>query len=419
MVLLLLCMLCFKYRSLINSNKATYLISTKEEKTAISRSIVATIRKQQGRFLERGKDQIWYDIGDAKATEKTSQALREGQPDLRQKMIDRGIIKDPSTSPPGIVEIVTPQSKQELVVTADAASTMPDNNCHTNNFSGHHGSNLFARDYINIIFGHNNDQYPQSMRYSLDDHLLEKNKVTTTRHPYNPSDQQQLAFLHKKHPDDCEDTTMVHSPHHQSNSQRHHSSHLNNDGNNNRGIERRRVDDGGVIANTTGLDDSSSHSIMTFDIEIDDDDSLEDDDLLDDDYPLPPNYYHALSDQGNDDDTMNYSEKAYQITKSLPSNSQQSDNDSYSHHHQYHHPNHQQPHNDHGNRYFEYENEDENNRTATRNNTFEDTMWDDGGEDYNDDDSGIISLGFLSSVMSPTTETNPYCLLEKRRTHTI
>ena len=72
---------------MIDSNKETYRISTKEEKTAISRSIVATIRNQQGRFLaERNK--LWYDIGDAKATEKTSQALREKQPELRQRMID-------------------------------------------------------------------------------------------------------------------------------------------------------------------------------------------------------------------------------------------------------------------------------------------------------------------------------------------
>lgn len=54
---------------------------------------MAAIRKSNGRFLERSKDlQSWYDIGDAKATEKTSQALREGQPKLRKRMIDHGII---------------------------------------------------------------------------------------------------------------------------------------------------------------------------------------------------------------------------------------------------------------------------------------------------------------------------------------
>ncbi len=86
-----------QYRSLIKSSQPIYLISSKSEKTAISRSIVATIRKANGRFLERSKDLLsYYDIGDAKATEKTSQALREGQPKLRKRMIDNGILTNDS-----------------------------------------------------------------------------------------------------------------------------------------------------------------------------------------------------------------------------------------------------------------------------------------------------------------------------------
>ena len=422
-----------KYRSLINSNKATYLISTKEEKTDISRSIVAAIREQQGRFLERGKDKIWYDIGDAKATEKTSQALREGQPNLRQKMIDKGIIKDPYTSPPGIVEIVNPQSKTELVAMAAAASTLPDNNCHTKNVPGHRGSNLFATDYISII-GHNNNQYPQSMGYSLDHHLLEKNKTTFSsnqnqrigvQYPCDDSDQQKPAFIFKNPPEDCEDTTMVHSTHHHSNSNQHHSTHLDTNNDNSCVTERGRVDDADVIANRTDLDGWSSHSIMTFDIEIDNDDFLGEVDLIDDDDTLPPNYHRTVNEQGNDDETINYSEKTYHTRKSLFSNSQRSGNDSRSHHHHHHHHNHQHPHNNHLNRYFEYENEHEHeheyehgnaSRNNSNNNNFEDVIRNNDGEEYNDDDSGIISLGFLSSVMSPTTETNPHRLLEKRRT---
>jgi hypothetical protein len=81
------------YRRLVNLNKSLYITCLKTEKLKISRSIVAAIREQQGRFLERdAKDQTWYDIGDKKAIEKTSQALREGQPKLRQKMIDTGQI---------------------------------------------------------------------------------------------------------------------------------------------------------------------------------------------------------------------------------------------------------------------------------------------------------------------------------------
>lgn len=81
------------YRRLVNLNKSLYITCLKTEKLKISRSIVAAIREQQGRFLERdSKRQTWYDIGDKKAIEKTSQALREGQPKLRQKMIDQGQI---------------------------------------------------------------------------------------------------------------------------------------------------------------------------------------------------------------------------------------------------------------------------------------------------------------------------------------
>ena len=79
------------YRRLVNLNKGMYITCLKTEKLKISRSIVAAIREQNGRFLEQdGNKGTWFDIGDKKAVEKTSQALREGQPKLRQKMVDMG-----------------------------------------------------------------------------------------------------------------------------------------------------------------------------------------------------------------------------------------------------------------------------------------------------------------------------------------
>ncbi|KAL3913380.1 MAG: hypothetical protein SGILL_006516 [Bacillariaceae sp.] len=81
------------YRRLVNLNKGLYITCLKTEKLKISRSIVAAIREQKGRFLEReAKKGTWYDIGDKKAIEKTSQALREGQPKLRAKMVEMGQI---------------------------------------------------------------------------------------------------------------------------------------------------------------------------------------------------------------------------------------------------------------------------------------------------------------------------------------
>lgn len=79
------------YRRLVNLNKGLYITCLKTEKLKISRSIVAAIREQKGRFLEKdSKSGTWYDIGDKKAVEKTSQALREGQPKLRQKIVEMG-----------------------------------------------------------------------------------------------------------------------------------------------------------------------------------------------------------------------------------------------------------------------------------------------------------------------------------------
>mmetsp|Transcript_28872 Transcript_28872/g.44380 ORF Transcript_28872/g.44380 Transcript_28872/m.44380 type:complete len:474 (+) Transcript_28872:176-1597(+) len=79
------------YRRLVSLNKGLYITCLKAEKLKISKSIVAAIREQKGRFLERdSSDNTWYDIGDKKAMEKTSQALREGQPKLRQKIVEMG-----------------------------------------------------------------------------------------------------------------------------------------------------------------------------------------------------------------------------------------------------------------------------------------------------------------------------------------
>ena len=77
------------YRRLVALNKGLYVTCLKTEKLKISRSIVAAIREQNGRFLEKdGTRNAWFDIGEKKAVEKTSQALREGAPKLRQKMAE-------------------------------------------------------------------------------------------------------------------------------------------------------------------------------------------------------------------------------------------------------------------------------------------------------------------------------------------
>jgi hypothetical protein len=65
------------FRRLVENSRSEYVLSKKVEKRAIARGIVMTIRSKGGRFLKK-EGSFWRDIGDSKAREKTSQALREG-----------------------------------------------------------------------------------------------------------------------------------------------------------------------------------------------------------------------------------------------------------------------------------------------------------------------------------------------------
>jgi len=78
-----------RFRFLVNSKKRPYLKSKKRDKPEIAREIVATIRNltPSGRFLQKNEvSGDWDDIGDLNAQKKTSQALREGAPDIRNNI---------------------------------------------------------------------------------------------------------------------------------------------------------------------------------------------------------------------------------------------------------------------------------------------------------------------------------------------
>lgn len=92
------------YHRLVNLNKELYATCEKCEKIRITKSIVVAMRETGGRFLKRvdgktsmtpdevdgnGNPVVYYDIGDKKAIEKTSQALREGQPKLLKRLAAR------------------------------------------------------------------------------------------------------------------------------------------------------------------------------------------------------------------------------------------------------------------------------------------------------------------------------------------
>ena len=86
---------------LVAANKQLYVTLPKRQKMLLSRSIVNAVRSQNppGRFLQKeAKSDLWYDVGDQRAQEKTSQALREGAPDIRLK-VTPGDGTDDSTHP--------------------------------------------------------------------------------------------------------------------------------------------------------------------------------------------------------------------------------------------------------------------------------------------------------------------------------
>lgn len=78
-----------RFRDLINANRRAYLKAKKNDKPAISRSIVRTIREMNGRFLKKDeKLGLWFEIGDDGAREKTSQALRQRAPEMKKILFE-------------------------------------------------------------------------------------------------------------------------------------------------------------------------------------------------------------------------------------------------------------------------------------------------------------------------------------------
>ncbi|KAL3774020.1 hypothetical protein ACHAW5_011372 [Stephanodiscus triporus] len=76
-----------KYRKLVYVNKVFYAKCPRSDKIKISKGIVDAVRALGGRFLELDeRNGIYHDIGDKKAAEKTSQALREGQTEIRKQV---------------------------------------------------------------------------------------------------------------------------------------------------------------------------------------------------------------------------------------------------------------------------------------------------------------------------------------------
>ena len=77
---------------------------------AISRSIVKLVRNMSdppGRFLEKDVTTgLWNDVGDKKAIEKTSQALRDGAATLRKELAENCTTSSPGGGTGAVEAIV-------------------------------------------------------------------------------------------------------------------------------------------------------------------------------------------------------------------------------------------------------------------------------------------------------------------------
>lgn len=67
------------FRALVDEYRMEYAMAGRGTKTGVSEKIVDLIRNNQGRFLKKDEDDdLWFEVGDQKAIEKTGQTLREG-----------------------------------------------------------------------------------------------------------------------------------------------------------------------------------------------------------------------------------------------------------------------------------------------------------------------------------------------------
>lgn len=104
------------FRSLVRAKQEAYLRATKREKAGVAKEIVGIMRQLDppGRFLKKdpanpGK---WVEIGDKKAREKTSQALREGAPELKARV--EGLANSPVSA-----SVIAPSLLAATSITVD------------------------------------------------------------------------------------------------------------------------------------------------------------------------------------------------------------------------------------------------------------------------------------------------------------
>jgi hypothetical protein len=78
-----------RWRELIRRHRQQYNLLPRNQRPIIAESIVQAVRSLSppGRFLAKdAATQVWYDIGDERATEKTAQAMRDSKKNGKDKV---------------------------------------------------------------------------------------------------------------------------------------------------------------------------------------------------------------------------------------------------------------------------------------------------------------------------------------------
>ena len=82
------------FRELVSALRIQYVATPKAEKPLFAKYLITEIRgmNPSGRFLKQGKNELWEDIGEKKAIDKTRQALREGAPEIVERMMNGELV---------------------------------------------------------------------------------------------------------------------------------------------------------------------------------------------------------------------------------------------------------------------------------------------------------------------------------------
>lgn len=117
-----------QWRMLVAANKELYVSLPKKQKMLLAQSIVNAVRSQNppGRFLQKdvNGNNLWYDVGDKRAQEKTSQALREGAPEIRTKLHPTMISPNPGAAVVQSSSSYTPVIESEQSVADSETSSV-------------------------------------------------------------------------------------------------------------------------------------------------------------------------------------------------------------------------------------------------------------------------------------------------------